>query len=686
VKISLNWLTDYVDVSLPVGELAGVFKRIGLPVEETIATDTDVVLDLEVTSNRPDCLGHLGVARELAAATGKQFNPPQIGTLPASGRTSELTSIEVLAPDLCPRYTARVIRGVKVGPSPAWMVERLEAVGMRSINNVVDATNYVLMEYSQPLHSFDYDKLEGRRIVVRRAAGGEVLVSIDRTKCELDETMLVIADARGPVAIAGVMGGLNTEVSESTVNVLIESAQFDPLSIRRTSRKLQLMSDSNYRFERGVDPVAIDEASLRACQLIVASGGGSVAEGLVDVWAKPHAPAEVAMRPARCSALLGIEIPAQRQERILAALGLAPMRRGERIICTIPPYRADLTREIDLIEEVGRIHGYDNIPVGGQVTHAVVPDRLATQIRRLAGEALAMAGFDEAVTFSFVDAVEAELFGHERHVTIDKLTRKTNNVLRPTLLPSLLSACKTNQDAGNDEVCLFEIAACFPAAKGTGDGDNGNDKDNGNDNDNGKRLPDEYTELALASTGDLAELRGAMETLVQHLAPRARLTVSPRDYPHLAPGRAATVLLDGKAIGSIGQISDPILHHYGLERPIAAAAVRFQPLIDAAQLIRIYEPLPRLPAVRRDLSIIVDESVTWQQLSEAIAGIDQPLRQSLAYVTTYRGKPVPSGRKSVTVALEYRAADRTLRREEVDSQVEEIIAAMRKDFSAELRS
>ena len=675
MKISLNWLTDYVDVSLPTGELAGVFKRIGLPVEETIATDTDVVLDLEVTSNRPDCLGHLGVARELAAATGKQFNPPQIGALPASGRTSELTSIEVLAPDLCPRYTARVICGVKVGPSPAWMVERLEAVGMRSINNVVDATNYVLMEYSQPLHSFDYDKLEGRRIVVRRAAGGEVLVSIDRTKCELDETMLVIADARRPVAIAGVMGGLNTEVSESTVNVLIESAQFDPLSIRRTSRKLLLMSDSNYRFERGVDPVAIDEASLRACQLIVASGGGSIAEGLVDVWAKPHTPAEVAMRPARCGALLGIEIPAQRQEQILAALGLAPMRRGERIICTIPPYRADLTREIDLIEEVGRIHGYDNIPVGGQVTHPVVPDTLATRIRRLAGEALAMAGFDEAVTFSFVDAVEAELFGHERHITVDKLTRKTNNVLRPTLLPSLLSACKTNLDAGNDEVCLFEIAACFPAARGADDG-----------KDDDKKLPDEYTELALVSTNDLAELRGALETLVEHLAPRASLTVCPRDHPHLAPGRAATVLLDGKAIGSIGQISEPILHHYGLERPIAAAAVRFQPLIDAAQLIRIYEPLPRLPAVRRDLSLIVDEPVTWQQLSEAIARIDQPLRQSLAYVTTYRGKPVPSGRKSVTVALEYRAADRTLRREEVDSQVEEIIAAMRKDFSAELRS
>ena len=670
MKISLNWLTDYVDVSLPTAELAEVFKRIGLPVEETIETDTDIVLDLEVTSNRGDCLGHLGVARELAAATGKPFKPPQIGDLPTDSRASELTRIDVLDADLCPRYTARVIRGVKVGPSPAWMVERLEAVGMRSINNVVDATNYVLMEYSQPLHSFDYDKLDENRIVVRRATGGEMMVSIDETKCELDDSMLVIADARKPVAIAGVMGGLNTEVAESTVNVLIESAQFDPLSVRRTSRKLQLMSDSNYRFERGVDPVAIDEASLRACQLIVASGGGKVAEGLVDVWARPHTPAKVAMRPKRCDAVLGIEIPPGRQEEILAGLGLAPVRADDGFVCTIPSYRADLSREIDLIEEVGRIHGYDKIPVGARVTHAVVPDTPATRIRRLAGETLAMAGFDEAVTFTFVDDAEAELFGHARHVAVDKLTRKTTNVLRPTLLPSLLAAGKTNQDVGNDEVCLFEIAACFPAAEGERQG----------------KLPDEYTELAMVSTDDLPELRGALETLVQRLAPQASLTVSPHAHPHLAEGRGATVLLDGKAIGAIGQISEKIQHHYGLERPIAAAAVRFQPLIDAAQLVRTYEPLPRFPSVRRDLSIIVDEPVTWQQFSEAIAGIDQPLRQVLDYVTTYRGKPVPAGRKSVTVALEYRAADRTLRGEEVDSQVEEILAALRKDFSAELRA
>jgi len=267
---------------------------------------------LDVTSNRPDWLGHLGVARELAAVTGATLRRPKIGALPTAGVAGELTTVAVESPDLCPRYIARVIRGVKVGPSPAWLVEHLAAVGMRSVNNVVDVTNFVLMEYSQPLHSFDYDKLAEHRIVVRRAQDGEILQAIDGSKCELNHEMLMIADAARPVAVAGVMGGLNTEVTQGTTNILLESAQFDPMSVRKTSRRLQLMSDSNYRFERGVDPMGVDEASLRACQLIVELAGGQVAAGAVDVWAKPAGPWQLALRPERTTRLLGLEIPAAR--------------------------------------------------------------------------------------------------------------------------------------------------------------------------------------------------------------------------------------------------------------------------------------------------------------------------------------------------------------------------------------
>jgi len=667
MKISLNWLTDYVDVAVPIAELEEVLKQVGLPVEEVLETETDIILDLEVTSNRGDCLGHLGVARELAAVLGLEWKLPRIGELPLAGKASDLTRVDVLAPDLCPRYTARVLRGVKVGPSPSWMIERLEAVGLRGINNVVDVTNYVLMEYSQPLHSFDYDKLAENRIVVRRAANGEHMVSIDETQCELDDSMLIIADAARPVAIAGVMGGLDTEVTEATTNVLIEAAQFDPLNVRRTSRKLQLMSESNYRFERGVDPVAVDAASLRACQLILELAGGQLAEGVVDVWAEPFRPPTVALRPQRCRDLLGMDVPDERQREILARLGLEPEADGGRIVCTVPPYRADLTREVDLIEEVGRIEGFDRIPVAAEVSHPVAGESPAARVRKLAGQTLQAGGFDEAITFSFIDEAEADLFGFERTVAVDKLNRRTNNVLRPTLLANLLRSCKANQDVGNSDVRLFEITSCFPA------GQKGH-------------LPDEYVELALVSTGELATLRGALEAVAAAVAPRAALTVRPQPAPHLADGTGAAVVLEGQVIGSIGQIAEPIRRHYGLEHPPVVAAVSYDALAGHARLTRTYQPIPKYPAVRRDLSVVVDEGAAWQAVSEAILCIDQPLREALEYVTTYRGKPVPAGRKSVTVTLVYRHPERTLRGEEVDEQIEQIVVSLRGKLSAELRT
>jgi phenylalanyl-tRNA synthetase beta chain len=671
MKISLNWLSDYVDVPMSVQELSKRLALVGLGTEDIAETATDVVLDLEVTSNRPDWLGHLGVAREVAAVTGAAFKPPRIGPLPTSGKAADLTSVEVLAPDLCPRYTARVIRGVKVGASPSWLVERLEAVGMRSVNNVVDVTNFVLMEYSQPLHSFDFDKLAGRRIVVRRAKAGEQIVSIDGTRCTLDESMLVIADAERPVAVAGVMGGLNTEVGLETRNLLIESAQFDPLNIRRTSRKLALMSDSNYRFERGVDPVGIDEASMRACQLIIELAGGELAEGLVDAWAAPYVPPVVALRPARCDALLGITIPADRQAELLKRLGLSPKMEDGKIVCTIPPFRRDLTREIDLIEEVARLEGYDKIPVAHKVTHVVTPETPQQRLRRLTGEALAAAGFDETITFSFIDPAEAELFGHQRTIRVDPLVRKTNNVLRPTLLPSLLRACKTNQDAGTAEVSLWELGSVFPP---------------GPQEPQEKSLPQEHPEVALVSTGDLRQLRGAMEHWVRRLAPEATTDLREATVAGFAPGRAAEIFLDGEPFGAIGMIDAAVLNHYGLDKPLAAAALRYDAASDRANLTRHYAPIPRFPAVQRDLSFIVAEDVAWRQIAGTIREVAQALRAAVDYVTTYRGKPIADGRKSVTVTLTYRSAEGTLRSEVVDEQVAQVVAAVKAKLAAELRA
>jgi phenylalanyl-tRNA synthetase beta chain len=461
------------------------------------------------------------------------------------------------------------------------------------------------------------------------------------------------------------MGGLNTEVGDATVNVLIESAQFDPLSIRRTSRKLALMSESNYRFERGVDAAGADAASLKACRMILELAGGQLAEGILDVWDTPHVPATVELRPQRTQAILGMEIPRARQVELLARLNLSPREQDGKIVCTIPSYRRDLSREIDLIEEIARLHGYDKIPVSSQVRHSVTPPGRIETLRRQVGSVLTACGFDEAITFTFVDAAEAALFGCEKPVQVDPLVRKSNNALRPTVLPSLMRCCKTNQDAGNGGANLFELSAVFrPGASG---------------------LPEEHTELAMAGTRDLRELRGTMEELAATVAPKAKITFVPAGVPGLASDAAAEILLDGKACGSVGMIAKNVLDHYGLEHEIAAGTIRFDALLALAGAARKYEPLPRFPSVRRDVSLIVDEGLTWRQLSECIEGVEQELRAGYEYVTTYRGKPIESGKKSVTITLVYRSASGTLRSEQVDEQVSQVIAAAKEKFAADVR-
>jgi len=665
MNVSMNWLSDYVDMKMPAAELGELMEMTGFCCEGIEEKENDIVLDLEITTNRPDMLGHLGVARELAAITGNDFRQPEIGNIPASGRVDQLTSVEVSDQDLCPRYSARVIRGVTVGPSPQWMVEYLESIGMRSINNVVDISNFVLMEYSQPLHCFDYDKLCEGRIVVRRAKEGEKLVSIDETVCELDDQMLVIADAEKPVAIAGIMGGLDTEVSDQTTNILVESAIFDQLNIRRTSRKLQLASESNYRFERGVDPIGVDTASLRACSLICELAGGRVAEGVVDICDVDYAPHELALRPERTEKLLGIGISCQDQEQILARLGLSPRIEEGRIVCTIPTFRRDLTREADLIEEIARLNGFDKIVPGSEVTHPVVAIGRDERLRRKIISILASSGYSEAITFSFVDAAECKQFGIQQPVTVDSSVRKSENALRPTLLPSLLRACKSNQDQGNTEVNLFEFASVYKPATGT--------------------LPDEYVEIALVTTGELRDVRGVIEEVVERVCPGQQLEVAISAQEGFVEGTSAEVSIGGQSGGLIGVISPDVQKYYGLENRITCAVIRYNVLLDKASLTRKASVLPKYPPICRDLSLVVDDAVTWGQIQVVLEGIDQPLLASAEYVTTYRGKPISAGKKSVTLALEYRWDEGTLTNQQVDQEIDGVIGEFADKIGAELR-
>ena len=468
MKISLNWLNDYIETSLEPEQIAQTLSDLGFPCDGIEKLEGDTILDIEITSNRGDCLGYIGIARELAVATGKELKIPSVGLDESDTDVNGLATVEILEPDLCGRYTARVVEGVKVGQSPDWLVKRLEAAGMRSVNNVVDATNYAMMETGQPPHAFDYDKLREGKIIVRKAAAGERIISIDGTKCDLTPDMLAITDPTGPVAIAGVMGGLASEVSDTTTRILLEDAYFDPVIVRTVSRRLSLPSEASFRFERIVDIENIDWASQRTCQLITQLAGGKVAKGVVDVFPKRREPVKTSMRLSRAKKLLGIEIPEEDVLRILAALKFEPEIQGDTVRCIVPSWRSDVYREVDLIEEIARVYGYGKVPTEKKIKIEVVPVNDRQKLTGSVTEFLNACGFYETINVSFTDDSVASLFdGPEAaYLSVKDESRKSANMLRRTLIGSLMAVMQTNANAKNLPCRIFEISETFVPVPG----------------------------------------------------------------------------------------------------------------------------------------------------------------------------------------------------------------------------
>lgn len=673
MKISVAWLNEYLDRAVSADEIEHRLTEQVFPIDaREVLPGGDVMLDVEVTSNRPDCLSHVGLAREVAAGVGATLKPPTLDLPAESGEpVASLTSVTNEAQDLCPLYTARVIRGVKIGPSPAWLVQRLEAIGLRSVNNVVDVTNFVLHELGQPLHAFDMAKLAERRIVVRRAREGETIVAIDGTKHTLRSDMLVIADAQKPVAVAGVMGGLDSEVSDSTTDILLESAMFDPLSIRRTSRTLKLASDSSYRFERGVDPAGVDAASRRAAALIVELAGGTLAPGVVCVGIDVPQPHTVMMRPARCNALLGVEIPTETMLGFLSRLGLSPRLEGDAIVCTVPTYRLDLQREVDLIEEVGRLHGLGDVPVRTKIEIVARPVQSIVAARRKLNEVLVAHGYHETITFSFVNPKLGGPFvepGCEA-VNVDDERRKSEPMLRPSLVPSLLLTRKRNQDAGNTDVLLAETASVW------------NRRDGG--------IIEEQRLALLADAEDASEalrrVRGTIEEVVQQLmGADVMLEVQPAERgPFATAGR---VVVDGEPVGWLGLISPKVQALFDLQTQVVAAELDLPKLLAQYPPQRRVSALPRFPGIERDLSVIVDERVSWQAIESHVLAVKPPLLEQVNFLTTYRGKPIAKGQKSVSFRMLFRDPDKTLRHDEVDPQVASVVERLRNEVGATLRT
>jgi phenylalanyl-tRNA synthetase beta chain len=672
--VSLEWLKEYVDLPVAPAELAERLALAGLNHESF----SDEAIDLEVTSNRPDCLGHVGVAREIAVLWELALRKPDAKPQAKGGPVSKLASVEITAPELCPRYTARVVRGVKIGPSPKWLADRLRTLGIAVINNVVDVTNYVMFECGQPLHAFDFAKLAGRRIIVREAKPGEKFTAINHQVYELAAGTCVIADAEKAVALAGVMGGADSEVSDGTVDVLIESADFDPLSVRTTARRHGLHSPSSYRFERGVDLEGIDWASRRACELILQTAGGELAEGVVDVGqiAKPSAAADlrqavIKLRFDQILRILGIKIPDDEVQRILKSLGCEETHICGHCVKVIPPsWRADLTREIDLIEEVARIYGYDKIPEDSNVKMAASTrtrsDRVLMQVR----EVMTAAGFDEAMTLSavdeaWVDAIQPWSEASPLRASTPVLRRADR--LRQTLVPSLLAARRHNEKLSNETIELFEIANVYLPVEG--------------------QLPQQKRLLGITSGGGFLELKGVIEALVARVAPSQRLAVGEVGYSLLDEAKQCRLRLGDHTLGYLGELSDAGHERFELRGGSTVAEIDLDILVALAELVPAAKPLSPYPPVSRDLNVVVPESVRWAAAEQLVRTAGGEWLEAVEYRETYRDpKRLGEGRKSMLFSIQLRSGTGTLTNEQADATRDRIVGLLAEQLGAELRA
>ncbi|MEX0936594.1 MAG: phenylalanine--tRNA ligase subunit beta [Pirellulales bacterium] len=669
--VSWNWLKDYVRLDMSAEEFASRLMMAGLNHESTEAVGDDLAIDLEVTSNRPDCLGHIGIAREAAVLWKRELQLPKAQPQEEKTPAGEIVDVAIECDELCIRYSARVIRGMKIGPSPDWMARRLETLGIARVNNLVDVTNYVLMETGQPLHAFDLARLAGSRIIVRRAKKGEKFLAINHKEYELDESMCVIADARRPVAVGGVMGGADTEVTAGTIDVLLECAAFDPQSIRTTARALSLHSPSSYRFERGVDVANVDWVSRRAAELILETSGGTLCAGAVDrgSWTDSRAP--VTLRLSQLPRILGITIEPPTVRNILAALGSEVVKADDNRVEVIPPtWRRDLTREIDLVEEVARIHGYDKIPEDVRVPMVSSgrrrEDRVLADVRAI----LVAAGMDEAMTISAVEEPWSEAFSpwsdRAALVCATPVLRRADR-LRRSIVPSLLGARRGNEALSNPNIDLFEIAHVYlPQPQG---------------------MPREERMLAIAGGGDYFALKGVLEAICQGIAPAAVLEIADTAQPLLAPPRCCELRLGGEVWGYLGEVSDAAREQFELRSPATVAEVRIAPLIEHAQLIRkLSEPSP-YPAVSRDYNFVFDERIRWADVAAAVAQAGGELVESVVYQETYRdAKRLGQGKKSLVFGISLRSHQGTLTREEADEVCGRIEQRLRDGLGGELRT
>ena len=633
---------------------------VGADLVQALGLD-DHVLEVEITPNRADCLSVLGVARELAALTGVRLRPPSLTLRESGPRAADLARVRVEAPDLCPRYTVRVIDGVRVAPSPAWMQSRLRAAGLRPISNVVDITNYVLWELGHPLHAFDGALVSDTTIVVRRAHPGERFTTLDGQARTLDASMCVIADPQRAVGLAGVMGGQNSEVGDTTTRVLLEAAYFDPATTRRTSRTLDLKTDAAYRFERGADIEGLLDASARTAKLIAELAGGTIARGVIDVYSRKRRPVSVRLRMSRVKRVLGVAPPAAQARRILTGLGLGVRARGSDLQVTVPSFRRDLALEDDLVEEVIRVWGYDRIPTTvGRAEVAFARDSDSGRQEGIVREALVGAGLTECVTYAFSDPARAGALGASSPLKLLNPLSQDASALRAHPLEGLLGVVATNLRRQQPGVRVFEICRTYEAAPG-------GDTDTAEPRWVAMALAGARTDVAWhtpPATADVFDAKGLAELVAAEFG----LTPDTRPGGRLSgfePDSHATLLAAGAPLGEFGEVAATTRAAFGIDVPVFAAALALDDGLPPVRRTPRYQPLPRFPAVQRDMAFALGERpATADTIAGAIRAEAGPLLRALSVFDVF---PLPDGRRSLAFRLTFQADDRTLTDEEINT-------------------
>jgi phenylalanyl-tRNA synthetase beta chain len=650
----------------------------------TTVIPSQAVLDAEVTSNRPDCMGHLGVARELSAGLDRpmkvDFMPAFTGKADPPGR--DMVKVAIDEPDLCSRYIGGVITGVRVRPSPEWVQRRLRACGVRPINNIVDVTNYVLLEYAQPLHAFDLDKLAGGEVHVRRAKEGEKLLCLDGVDRELTPEMLVIADAEKPVAIAGVIGGEGTAVTDGTANILLESAAFNGPSVRQTARAFGVRTEASARFEKGLPAELALAGARRAASLIAELGGGAVHREWADVYPRPQEPVRIRLKPWLVDEVLGVHVPLEESEGILIKLGFHVRILGDGEWDVLPPvFRLDVNIPEDLVEEVGRVWGYDRVPptLPGRRHDRWTPS-VPSMGRRLdaAREVLAGDGFTETWNPALVSGrLLEQLRVGARALRVSNALSDDMDTLRTSLLPSLVNVVALNRDRGRTDVKVYEMAAVFLARIG----------------EKTTQQPEEPQRLGVvADAGSTAEsgreafyaMKSVLDACIRELgAPQCTYRRASAELFH--PGRCAAVFLDARQLGYLGELHPSVISGANLEGRLVAMEVDLEPLLTSASVKRA-QPLPRFPAIERDLAVVVEEHVAAGGLLAAIKEAGRDILEDARPFDEYRGAQVAEGYKSVAFALTFRSPERTLTDSEVDEVMAEIRLALEKKHGARFRT